>query len=154
MATPKVNWEEVEINYTPANDIRINSIVLLREPPVPCKVVELAKSKPGKHGSAKIKVIGVCLWNGKKYDDIWGSSDNVSVPTVTKTDYSLLYITEDGYISIQGPQGDTRQDIKLDEEFGPKIRELWQENDNGEKEVIVTVTTTLGIDQISGVKVH
>jgi translation initiation factor 5A len=154
MASPKVNWDEVEITYTSANDVRINSIVLLREPPVPCKVVELAKSKPGKHGSAKIKVIGVCLWNGKKYDDIWGSSDNVSVPMVSKMDYSLVDITEDGFITVQGPQGDTRQDLKLDEEFGPRIREMFGECRDGDQEVIITITTTLGIDQISGVKFH
>ncbi|MEM3606666.1 MAG: translation initiation factor IF-5A, partial [Candidatus Bathyarchaeia archaeon] len=32
----------------------------------PCKIVEFEKSKPGKHGSAKARIVGISLFTGQK----------------------------------------------------------------------------------------
>lgn len=35
----------------------------------PCKVVNIARSKPGKHGHAKVVLTGIDIFTGKKHDD-------------------------------------------------------------------------------------
>lgn len=51
----------------------------------PCKVLETAVSKPGKHGSAKLHAVGVDIFTDKKYDDIFGTSSTAWAPIVEKT---------------------------------------------------------------------
>lgn len=50
----------------------------------PCKVLETAISKPGKHGSAKIAVTGVDLFTNKKIEGIFATSGQAWAPNVTK----------------------------------------------------------------------
>lgn len=50
----------------------------------PCKVVDTAVSKPGKHGSAKIHVTGIDIFTNKKIDDIFSTAGTAWSPVVTK----------------------------------------------------------------------
>lgn len=40
----------------------------------PCKIINIAKSRPGKHGHAKVVLTGIDIFTGKKHDD--GVSDS------------------------------------------------------------------------------
>jgi translation initiation factor 5A len=51
----------------------------------PCKVIETAISKPGKHGSAKIHVLGMDIFTNKKIDDIFSTAETAWTPNVKKT---------------------------------------------------------------------
>ena len=53
----------------------------------PCRVIDTAISKPGKHGSAKIHVTGVDLFTNKKIDDIFSTAGTAWMPIVKKTEY-------------------------------------------------------------------
>uniref|UniRef100_A0A5B6ZHU9 Eukaryotic translation initiation factor 5A n=1 Tax=Davidia involucrata TaxID=16924 RepID=A0A5B6ZHU9_DAVIN len=64
-----------------------------------CKVVEVSTSKTGKHGHAKCHFVGIDIFNGKKLEDIVPSSHNCDVPHVNRTDYQLIDISEDGFVS-------------------------------------------------------
>jgi translation initiation factor 5A len=50
----------------------------------PCKIVELAVSKPGKHGTAKVCMTGLDIFSEKKVMEIYQTSDKVIVPVVKK----------------------------------------------------------------------
>lgn len=50
----------------PANDLRQGGHVLLQSKP--CKINEIKKSKPGKHGHAKVVIFGTDIFTGKKYE--------------------------------------------------------------------------------------
>lgn len=50
----------------------------------PCKVVEVEKSKTGKHGSAKVRIVGVGVFDNVKRTLIVPADAQVEVPIIEK----------------------------------------------------------------------
>ena len=50
----------------------------------PCKVVEISKSKPGKHGSAKAHIVAIGLFDGVKRSIIRPVDAHIEQPVVEK----------------------------------------------------------------------
>lgn len=65
----------------------------------------MSTSKTGKHGHAKCAFVAVDIFTGKKMEDLSPSSHNVDVPHVSRTDYTLLDIGDDGFVSGCGGRG-------------------------------------------------
>ena len=85
----------------------------------PCKVVEIRTSKTGKHGHAKANITGLDIFTSKKYEDSCPTSHSIDAPFVKRVEYSLLNITEDGFVELMLESGNTKSDLKLpvEEEF-------------------------------------
>ncbi|KAM0937455.1 putative ribosomal protein L2, domain 2 [Dioscorea sansibarensis] len=94
-----------------AGTIRKNGYIVIKNRP--CKVVEVSTSKTGKHGHAKCHFVGIDIFTAKKLEDIVPSSHNCDVPHVTRTDYQLIDIAEDGFLSLLTESGGTKDDLKL-----------------------------------------
>uniref|UniRef100_A0A673VL92 Eukaryotic translation initiation factor 5A n=1 Tax=Salmo trutta TaxID=8032 RepID=A0A673VL92_SALTR len=45
----------------------------------PCKIVEMSTSKTGKHGHAKVNMMGIDIFTNKKYEDLCPSTHNMDV---------------------------------------------------------------------------
>lgn len=104
----------------------------------PCKVVEMSTSKTGKHGSAKVHLVAIDIFTGRKYEEISPSTANILVPRVTRNDFLLVDI-EQGYLSLMDDNGEMRQDIQLPSgDIGTEIEEK-QNSKKPDETVYVTV---------------
>lgn len=129
--------------------LRKNGFVVLKG--FPCKIVDMSTSKTGKHGHAKVHLVGLDIFTGKKYEDICPSTHNMEVPVVKRFEYQLLDVTPDGYCSVLLDNGDTREDLKVPEgELGDQLREAFE--NAGEKDIFVTVQTAMGTEGIISFK--
>jgi translation initiation factor 5A len=66
----------------------------------PAKVVETSVSKTGKHGHAKMNIVAIDIFNGKKYEGLFPTSHSVPVPDVERAEYTLINIDQDGFLSL------------------------------------------------------
>ena len=118
--------------------LRKNGFVVLKGRP--CKIVDMSTSKTGKHGHAKVNMVGVDIFTGKKYEDLSPSTHNMDVPNVSRVEYALLDI-DDGFLSLMLADGSTKDDVKLPEgELGQKIQADFDEG----KELMVTILAAMG----------
>jgi len=120
--------------------LRKNGFVVIKSRP--CKIVEMTTSKTGKHGHAKVHLTAIDIFTGKKLEDLSPSTHNMEVPNVTRREYQLLDITDDGFLSLMSEDGTTKDDVKVPEgEVGEKINKLFREE---EKDTNVIVLTAMG----------
>ncbi|XP_031375929.1 mitotic checkpoint protein BUB3.3-like [Punica granatum] len=131
-----------------AGTIRKNGYIVIKNRP--CKVVEVSTSKTGKHGHAKCHFVAIDIFNGKKLEDIVPSSHNCDVPHVTRTDYQLIDISEDGFVSLLTENGNTKDDLRLptDENLLSQIKDGFGDG----KDLVVTVMSSMGEEQICALK--
>jgi len=108
----------------------------------PCKIVDMSTSKTGKHGHAKVHLVAIDIFTGKKYEDLSPSTHNMDVPNVTRREYQLLDISDDGFLSLMSDDGDTKDDVKMPEgEVADKITKLFVTD---EKDTNVVILTAMG----------
>ncbi|XP_008306100.1 eukaryotic translation initiation factor 5A-1 [Cynoglossus semilaevis] len=118
--------------------LRKNGYVVLRGRP--CKIVEMSTSKTGKHGHAKVNLVGIDLFTNKKYEDMCPSTHNMDVPSIKRTDYQLLNI-DNGYMSLLADSGDIREDLRVpDTDVGKEIDTKFSAGE----EFLVTVLSAMG----------
>lgn len=128
------------------SSLRKNGYVILKGRP--CKIVEMSTSKTGKHGHAKIHMVGLDIFTSKKLEDICPSTHNVDVPNVKRNDYQLIGIT-DGYLSLMTDNGDIREDLKLSE--GDLGKEIQQKYEAGE-DLMITVQHAMNEEAAVAIK--
>lgn len=105
----------------------------------PCRIVEMSTSKTGKHGHAKVNLVGIDIFTGKKLEDMSPSTHNMDVPNVQRTEYALIDV-EDGFLSLMDSNGETKNDIKVPEgELGEQITNDFKSG----KELIVAVLKSM-----------
>ena len=59
----------------------------------PCRIVEFEKSKPGKHGSAKARIVGISAFTSQKKSLISPVDSRVEVPMIDKRTAQILSIS-------------------------------------------------------------
>ncbi|EEB07108.1 translation elongation factor eIF5A [Schizosaccharomyces japonicus yFS275] len=106
----------------------------------PCKIVDMSTSKTGKHGHAKVHIVALDIFTGRKMEDLSPSTHNMDVPVVKRDEYTLLDV-QDGYLTLMTSEGATKDDVRLPEgELGQQIEDGFEEG----KELIVTVVSAMG----------
>ncbi|PSN71272.1 translation initiation factor eIF-5A [Corynespora cassiicola Philippines] len=120
--------------------LRKNGHVVIKNRP--CKIVEMSTSKTGKHGHAKVHLVAIDIFTGKKLEDLCPSTHNMDVPNVSRREYQLLDVTDDGFLSLMLDDGSTKDDVKVpDGEIGDRINKMFVEEG---KDLNVIVLTAMG----------
>ncbi|KYR01903.1 eukaryotic translation initiation factor 5A [Tieghemostelium lacteum] len=115
----------------------------------PCKVVEMSTSKTGKHGHAKVNITAIDIFTGKKYEEICPSTHNIDVPNVSRAEYIVVDVTDDGFLSLMDSDGAMKEDLKCpDDDLGAQIQKMIGEG----KEVSIGVLSALGNEGVVTVK--
>ena len=140
------NTEKVE-----SQRLKNGSLVMMKGNP--CKVTEVSTAKPGKHGSAKVITKGKDILTGKQYECTFHSGDMVDAPIVKRDEYVLLNI-DDNVLELLTKEGEVKSDVNITEdehlkEVVAKMKEMFEE---GKKETLVTVLSTMGSELMVDVR--
>ncbi|KAH6687947.1 eukaryotic translation initiation factor 5A-2 [Plectosphaerella plurivora] len=120
--------------------LRKNGFVVIKNRP--CKIIDMSTSKTGKHGHAKVHLVATDIFTGKKLEDLSPSTHNMDVPNVSRKEYQLLDISDDGFLSLMNEDGDLKDDVRMpDGEIGDKIEKLFRTD---EKDTNVVILTAMG----------
>ena len=57
----------------------------------PCKITEVSKKAPGKHGAAKCHFVSKEIFTNDKMEIIYSAHHNVEVPIIKKTEFLCMY---------------------------------------------------------------
>ena len=107
--------------------LKIGSYILLpvSDQPTgdPCKIVEYDTSKPGKHGAAKARIVGVGVFDGQKRPHVGPVSMQIHVPFINKKTGQIISITGSD-IQVMDSETFETIDIELiDEEVEGKLEQ-------------------------------
>jgi translation initiation factor 5A len=128
--------------------LRKNGFVMIKNRP--CKIVEMSTSKTGKHGHAKVHMVALDIFTGRKYEDICPSTHNMDVPNVKRKDLQLIGM-EDGFLSLMDDGGDTRDDLKCPEgDIGDEIRAAV----DSDRDILCTVLSACGEECVIATKMN
>ncbi len=81
-----------DVMYSSMKDIKPGKYILIDG--VPCKVVELDTSSPGKHGAAKVRLTAVGVFDNQKRTMLAPSHADIEVPIITKKKAQVVSLTE------------------------------------------------------------
>jgi len=62
----------------------------------PCRIVDVTKSKPGKHGSAKARIVAIGIFDGVKRSFVKPVDANVEVPMINKRSGQVFSVMSSG----------------------------------------------------------
>lgn len=107
-----------DIQYSSMKDIKVGRFLLIDG--VPCKVVDIETSSPGKHGSAKMRVTAIGIFDGQKKTLLSPAHADVEVPVIKKMKAQVVSVSGD---SAQLMDSETYEvyDIKVTDEFRGKL---------------------------------
>jgi len=80
----------VEKIFSSAKDLKEGKYVIIED--IPCKIVGIDSSKPGKHGAAKMRVTGIGVFDGQKKQLLVPSDADVEVPIIERQTAQIVAV--------------------------------------------------------------
>lgn len=74
-----------------AGSLKVGSFIIIDDEP--CKIVSIDKSKAGKHGSAKVRIVALGIFDGKKRSYVGPADAQVEVPIIEKKVGQVISVT-------------------------------------------------------------
>jgi len=78
---------------TEVGALKIGQHIMIND--IPCRIVEFEKSKPGKHGSAKARIVGIGIFDSTKRSLVSPVDARVDVPIIDKRSGQVVSIAGD-----------------------------------------------------------
>jgi len=107
--------------------LKIGSYILLpvSDQPTgePCRIVEYDTSKPGKHGSAKARIVGVGVFDGQKRPHVGPVSMQIHVPLIDKRTAQIISMTDSGIQLMDSETFETIDANLVDDEIKDRIQQ-------------------------------
>lgn len=105
-----------------AGNIKVGSFVVIDGEP--CRVVEVEKSKTGKHGSAKARIVGIGFFDGAKRSIVVPTDARVDVPMIRKFNAQVVSVMGDTIMLMSLDDYSTIEvQMPAEEELKSKITE-------------------------------
>ncbi len=80
-----------EVMYVSAKELKVGGYVMIEG--VPCKIVDIETSAPGKHGSAKMRITAIGIFDGQKKTMLKPSSGDAERPVIDKRKAQVISVT-------------------------------------------------------------
>ena len=112
---------------TELGSLKIGSYILLpvSDQPTgdPCRITEFDTSKPGKHGAAKARIVGVGVFDGQKRPHVGPVSMQVHVPLIDKRAGQIISVTGSNFQLMDSESFETFDADLVDEEIEGKLQQ-------------------------------
>ncbi|MGV8168861.1 MAG: translation initiation factor IF-5A [Candidatus Nanoarchaeia archaeon] len=109
-----------EVKYKSVGSLQKGNYVVIDG--VASIVTDVATSRPGKHGHAKVNMSAVGMFDGKKRNVVMPGHDNIEVPVIDKRNAQVLNINGDSCNVMDSETFETF-DLKIPEELKGQIAE-------------------------------
>lgn len=86
----------------------------------PCRITSIIKSKPGKHGSTKVRLEAVGIFDGKKRGILKPSSADAQQPDIDKRKGQVISVSGD-IVQIMDLENYSTFEASIPEEFKDKL---------------------------------
>ena len=107
--------------------LKIGSYILLpvADQPTgePCRISEYDTSKPGKHGAAKARIVGVGVFDNQKRPHVGPVSMQVHVPLIDKRTGQIISMTDAGVQVMDSESFETIDITMVEDEIKDKIEQ-------------------------------
>ena len=77
-----------DFKYIASNSVKEGTIIEMEG--FPCKVTSAEHSKPGKHGAAKIRFVGVDVFTDRKYNLLASSGEDLKNPIIARGNAQIV----------------------------------------------------------------
>jgi translation initiation factor 5A len=107
-----------DIAYMIMKELKVGRYLLIDG--IPCKVVDIETSSPGKHGSAKMRVTAIGIFDGQKKTLLKPADADAEVPVIKKTKAQVVSVTGN---NVQLMDSETFEvfELPITEEFQGKL---------------------------------
>ncbi|MFX0206678.1 MAG: translation initiation factor IF-5A [Candidatus Hodarchaeota archaeon] len=122
---------------TRVGSLKVGRFVNDPETNEPCKIISIDKSKPGKHGAAKARIVMMGLFDGRKRNRVSGVDARWHVPIVNKGAAQVTNITREGTIDLMNLETYETFTAPMppEEDIASKLRKLFESGKGVEAEV-------------------
>ena len=96
------------------NSLKVGNVILMgnKSNRRPCKVIEINKATPGKHGHAQYNVVGRDFITEKKVNELFKHHDHYTEVSSNKRTYTGIEYNGE-YLSVMDDDGIVHNDFKL-----------------------------------------
>jgi len=76
--------------FSSAKELKEGKYVIIED--IPCRIVNIDSSKPGKHGAAKMRVTGIGIFDGQKKQLLVPSDADIEVPIIDRQNAQIVAV--------------------------------------------------------------
>jgi translation initiation factor 5A len=77
--------------FSVAKELKVGKYVLVED--IPCRVSNIESSKPGKHGSAKMRITAIGIFDGQKKTLLTPGDADVEVPIIDRNSAQIMSVS-------------------------------------------------------------